>query len=224
MEILKDFNISIDKKSIIRTVSTYYTLHNNAEIDDIYDSLEKLAFKIIRPLGIFKLDNMPSIKPTSILDSCEYIVYCVFTIGDEITDVINRLFTDDQFDRALILDAISTFMLFEISKQLCNKVFEYTSKKNLGLTCRIAPGDGEIDIAFQKNIIMNFNNHEELGIKIVHDYLIKPYKSLSYVFGADKNIEINRHDHKCVDCYNTKCFMRNSNDKIRGPFNNILEG
>lgn len=218
MEVIKDFNISIDKKSIIRTVSSYYTLPNNTETDGIYDSIEKLAYKSINPLGIFKLDKMLSYKPTSMLESCEYIVYCVLTIGDEITDVIDKLFSENQFDKALILDAISTRMLFEFSKQFYNKIFEYTSIRNLGLTCRIAPGDGEIDIAFQKDIILKFDKHEELGIKIVHDYLVKPYKSLTYIFGADKSIAKNRQDHKCENCYNAKCFMRNSDDKIRGPF------
>lgn len=225
MEVVKDFDIIADKATVLGAVSSYYNISNNMDIDEIYSELEQLALNMINPLGIFKIDEMPAMMPSNLLINCEYIVYCIFTIGDEISELTDKLFLNNEFDKAIILDAISTSILFNLSRQLYNKVFEFALKRKMGLTCRIAPGDGELDITFQKDIVLKFLDNKYINFEIINDYLVKPYKSLTYIFGADKNIKINREDHKCDNCPNINCFMRNSNEKIRGPFDNskILE-
>lgn len=221
MIIVKDFNISVNKDKAYKAITSYYPLPDKNEFDILYNTSMEIARASIKPLGAFKLDKMPIIKPSNLFDACDEIIYCFFTIGDEITEIIDKLFLENKFTNAIILDGISTTILFEFSNQFHNKIYEYTSKRNLGLTCRIAPGDGEVDISFQKNIVESFGEYKNLGIEVIHDYIIKPYKSLTYVFGADKNITINNEDHKCEDCHNLSCFMRDSNKKIRGPFYNL---
>jgi hypothetical protein len=220
MVIIRDFDISVNKDKVYSAITSYYPLPDEKEFDLLYNSSVELAHSVVKPLGAFKLDKMSTIKPSNLFNFCNEIIYCFFTIGNEITEIIDKLFEENKFTNAIILDAISTLILFEMSKQFNNRIYEYTSLRNLGLTCRIAPGDGEIDITYQKNIIESFDDHEALGIEVIHDYIIKPYKSLTYVFGADKNIAINNEDHKCEHCHNLKCFMRNSNERIRGPFYN----
>jgi hypothetical protein len=218
MEIVRDFNIIVDKEKVLKAVSSYYDVSGNNLLDNIFSDLEQLALKVIKPLGAFKIEEMPKDTPSSLVEKCKYIVYCIFTIGDEVSELNDKLFLNNEFDRAIILDAISTSILFNLSKQLYNRIFEYTSKRNLGLTCRIAPGDGEIDIDYQRQIVLQFQDFEDFNFEIVNDYLVKPYKSLTYIFGADRAIKINKHDHRCDDCYNHNCFMRDSKEKIRGPF------
>jgi hypothetical protein len=218
MEIVRDFNVIIDKENVLKAVSSYYTVSENIELDKAFTELESIALKTIKPLGVFKVDEMPRIVPCSLVKNCEHIVYCIFTIGDEISELTDKMFSENEFDRAIILDAISTSILFNLSKQLYNRIFEYASSRKLGLTCRIAPGDGEIDISYQRDIVLQFHDHKAFDFEIVNEYLVKPYKSLTYIFGADSAIKINKEDHKCDNCYNKNCFMRNSSEKIRGPF------
>lgn len=218
MIIVKDFSISINKNKVYKAINSYYPLPDINEFNSLYNESMEIAQVSIKPLGVFKLEKMPIIKPSNFFNECDEIVYCFFTIGDRITEIIDKLFLENKFTNAIILDAISTSILFEYNSQFHNKIYEYTSQKNLGLTCRIAPGDGEIDIAYQKNIIESFGEYGDLGIEVIHDYIIKPYKSLTYVFGASKNITVNKKDHKCENCNNLRCFMRYSNEKIRGPF------
>lgn len=221
MECINNFEIIADKTNVLKAISSYYKFSNDLDIDFAYYELEQLAKSIVTPLGLFILDKMPGNINSNLLKSCESIVYCIFTIGDDITNAVDSLFLENEFEKALILDAISTSILFNISKQFYDKVFEYTSKRNLGLTCRIAPGDGEIDIAYQKDIVMKFEENKFQKFSLINDYLVKPYKSLSYVFGADGNIKANKEDHKCDTCNNMYCFMRDSIEKIRGPFDNV---
>lgn len=218
MNIVKDFNINIDKDGVFRAVSSYYPLSTDTSIDKIYYNLEQTAINTVRPLGIFKLDKMPDNKPCNLLKSCEFIIYCIFTLGDDITEETDKLFSENEFVNGLILDAISTSILFDISRQFYDRIYEFTALRNLGLTCRIAPGDGEIDITYQKHIIENLEGYKDFGIELVHDYMVKPYKSITYIFGADKSIKLNKQDHKCENCLNSNCFMRNSKERIRGPY------
>lgn len=217
MEVIRDFNIIADKESILRAVSSYYDL-SDINLDKTYFDLNELAQKAVKPLGVFEIDKMPAFINSSLLKSCENIIYSVFTIGDEITDETDKLFAANEFEKGLILDAISTSILFNISKQLYDRIFEFCSSRKLGLTCRIAPGDGEIDISFQKDIVLKLSNNNDVKFGLVNDYIVKPFKSLTYVFGADSSIKINKKDHSCHTCGNLNCFMRNSSQSIRGPF------
>jgi hypothetical protein len=218
MEIVRDFDIIVDKENILKAISSYYNVSENIQLDNVFYELEQLAIRTAKPLGVFKMEQMPLSIPCNIVKNCEHIIYCIFTIGDEISELTDELFINNEFDRAIILDAISTSILFNLSKQLYNRIFEFTAKRNLGLTCRIAPGDGEIDITYQRDIVLQFQNRLDLNFEIVNEYLVKPYKSLTYIFGADGIIKINKEDHRCDNCYNQNCFMRNSNEKTRGPF------
>lgn len=218
MEIVRDFNIIVDKVSVLAAVASYYELSIYEQVDEIYFQLEQLALQTIKPSGCFTIDVMSDDLSTDILKNCEFLVYCIFTIGDEISEIIEDLFAKNEFDKAIILDAISTSILFNLSKQLCDKVFLYAKERKLGLTCRIAPGDGEIDIGYQQDIVLKFIDNKNLDFDIINGYMIKPYKTLTYLYGADSRIEINKEDHNCEKCLNTNCFMRNSSKKIRGPF------
>jgi hypothetical protein len=220
MEIVRDFDVVIDKDNVLKAVASYYNVLDNIHLDIIFTELEQLALKAVKPLGVFKIEAMPRCIPCSLLKNCEYIVYCIFTIGNEISELNDKLFLNNEFDKAIIFDSISTSILFNLSKQLYDKIFEYAARRNMGLTCRIAPGDGEIDIAYQRDIVRQFQSNNDFSFEVVNEYLVKPYKSLTYIFGADETIKINKADHNCDNCYNNNCFMRNSNEKIRGPFEN----
>lgn len=220
MEIVRDFEIITDKESVLKAIASYFDLSKFTDLDKTYSELEGLAMNIIKPMGYYLIDKMPLVPPCGLIQNCENIVYCLLTIGDQITERTEEFFDTDELGKGIILDAISTSILFNLSKQLYERVFTYTKEKKLGLTCRIAPGDGEIDITYQKDIVLKFEENKEHDFKIVNDYLIKPYKSITYIFGAGRTIEVNREDHKCDKCHNVRCFMRNSSEKIRGPFEN----
>lgn len=221
MKSVKDFKVLIDKNKILNIINSYYEFPKDSIALSEFHIHEKLVREIINPTAYFKLDNMPTLLQSNMLKECSNIIYSIITIGEEITEIIDNSFNENRFEEGLILDAISTYVLFDLSNQLNEIIFEYASRYKMGLTCRIAPGDGEIDINYLRTIVSEFSGQPKLKFSIADNYLIKPYKSLCYVFGADVKIPINHLDHHCDQCHNINCIMRNSGKKIRGPYDNF---
>jgi hypothetical protein len=220
MFIINNFKISINRNEVLKAINSYYDLSHYDDLTQIYEDMYQLAIDKITPFGAFEIEEKSTMQVSKsvTLHDCRYMIFCIFTLGDEITEIIDNLFDKNEFTQAIILDAISTSILFHLSKQMYNNIYEYSKEKHMGLTCRIAPGDGEIDINYQKNIVEKFDRLEEMKFSTVNDYIIKPYKTLTYIYGADNNIKINREDHHCNRCQNKTCFMRNSTEKTRGAF------
>lgn len=217
---VNNFNISVNRREVIKAINTYYDLSHYENLTHIYDDMYKLATDTIMPIGAFEIEEKSAsqmIKSIT-LQNCRYMIFCIFTLGDEITEIIDGLFAKNDFTKAIILDGISTSILFHLSKQMYNHIYEFSKGKCMGLTCRVAPGDGEIDINYQKNIVEKFEELKEIKFSSVSDCIIKPYKTLTYIYGADNNIKINREDHHCNSCSNKNCFMRNSTNRTRGAF------
>lgn len=215
---IESFHIQIREDRILKAVGSYYPLNQDAAFASEFQRLSVLVKKTIRPLGYFEIADFSGEISSDLLKGCRHIIYSIITIGEEITELIDSYNGQEQFVSSLLLDAISTQILFDISKQLNEKIYNYASSKRLGLTCRIAPGDGEIDIEFQRDIISKLSKEPGFEFSITDGYIVKPYKSLCYLFGADKALQIGHQDHECSHCRNLNCIMRDSAFRIRGPY------
>jgi hypothetical protein len=108
----------------------------------------------------------------------------------------------------VLLDAMSSEMLFELSNQFYINIKREADKTGLGLTCKLSPGDGEIPITYQQDIFEKFDKNLIPEMYIFQGCLLYPVKSMSYLYGAGKGI-ISRHkDHCCSECLNKYCKMR----------------
>lgn len=218
MYIVSDFKFQLNKTKIINAVKSYCQTPPYEELSKIYDNLLPALREISKPIGIFKIDNQIGEINSNVLNKCSHIVYALVTIGEGSVKKVDNLFEEGKFYEALLLDAMASSYLFSVSSEFFNTIYETAKNMNLGLTCKIAPGDGEIDLEYQKNIVDKFANEDIHGISIIDKYMIYPSKSMSYVYGADKNIAFNRRDHSCENCYNKFCTMRDTSGSVKGPF------
>ena len=127
------------------------------------------------------------------------------TIGKEISVEINNNFEKGDYLEGLILDTISDQILFNVSSQLYEKVIESMKEKGLGLTFRISPGDENIPMEKQKDILIKLEGREKLDLDITEGYMLNPVKSLAFFYGADKNLSLEKKDHDCSRCTRVDC-------------------
>ncbi|NMM63001.1 5-methyltetrahydrofolate--homocysteine methyltransferase [Clostridium sp. P21] len=218
MYIISDFKFQLNKTKIINAVKSYCQTPPYEELSKIYDDLLPMLREISKPIGIFKIDNQNEELNSTVINKCSHIVYSLVTIGEGSVKKVDNFFEEGKFYEAVLLDAMASSYLFNVSSELFNSIYKTTKDMNLGLTCKIAPGDGEIDLEYQKNIVNKFNNEDIHGISVIDKYMLYPSKSMSYVYGADASIAFNRKDHSCANCYNTFCTMRDTSGSIKGPF------
>lgn len=210
MNIISDFKFQLNKDRIISSVQSYCQTPPYEELANIYDDLIPLLREHSKPVGLFKIEEKPDQLKLDLLNDYKYVVYCAVTIGQNSTEKVEILFKEGKFFEAILFDAMASFYLFDISSQLFRKICEKSHNVNLGLTSKIAPGDGELELEYQKEIVSKLADEELHDISVINNCMLYPSKSMSYIYGADEKIAFNQYkDHCCETCYNTFCKMRN---------------
>lgn len=212
MEVVLDFNFKLNKNLVSSTLKSYFETITDEEIINMYEKLLPMLYESVEPVGIFKIDKKDKDFTFDVIKDCKYIVYCLITIGDKCTEKINEQFSYGKMKEGMVLDAMAASYLFEISSQLFNHIHDAAAELGMGLSCRIAPGDGEIPLWYQKNILDNLDADNFLGIHIIDDCMLSSLRSMAYIYGADKEIKLNKKDHNCSSCSNKNyCSMRKTN-------------
>lgn len=210
MNIVSDFKFQLNKDRIINSVQSYCQSPPYEELSKIYDSLIPLVREYCKPLGLFKIERKPEQLELDLIKNCKFVVYCAVTIGQDSVDKVDSLFDEGMFYEAVLLDAMASSFLFDVSCQLFTKICEKYNDINLGLTNKIVPGDGDIELEYQKEIVSKLKSENIHDISIINDCMLYPAKSMSYIYGADESIAINQYnDHSCATCSNMFCKMRN---------------
>lgn len=208
MKIYSQFNYNIDKKRVFNTVSSYCEIPSLEEYNRMFEDMLNELYSLVNPVGIFILKQKPKEYIYEVLRNCNYIFFCVITIGDNVTRRVDELFNREEYIKAVLLDVMASTLLFEYTRQLHDKIFEEAKQLGMGLTCRISPGDGVIPLEYQNDILSRIGNTKKYGIYSTNRYLLKPDKSMSFVYGSDKEIIPTAKDHDCIECSNINCKMR----------------
>lgn len=208
MDVYRDFDFKVDKKRTVNAIAAYWEMPSCDAIDRAYDKLIYELKSLIRPVGIFRMDIKPAEYDFNFLEGCEKIFFCVLTIGEDVCKRVGELFNNGEYFEAILLDLMASTLMFEYTHQLDDKIHEEAGKLGMNITCRICPGDGEMPIEYQSDIIHRIGDTNDYGIYIKTSNVLYPGKSMSFVYGAGKNISLGAASHSCSECANTYCSMR----------------
>lgn len=212
MNTISDFKFQLNKNNIISSVQSYCQSPPYEVLSNIYDNMLPLVRKYSKPLGLFKIEKKSDELKLDLLKDCKFIVYCAVTIGQNSVEKVNSLFEDGKFHEAILFDAIASHFLFDISRQLFTIMCHKYNDINLGLTNKIVPGDGDIELEYQNEIVSRLKSNH---ISIVNRCMLYPSKSMSYIYGADEKISVNQYnDHSCSTCSSMFCKMKNSKNTV----------
>jgi hypothetical protein len=208
MNIYSSFEYKIDKNRVINSVSTFFNLPPSEVVDKKFEKLNKELKKLVDAKGIFRFDIKPLGYEFQVIEESDHIFFCAITLGDDSTRRVDELFNRGEFVDAILLDSMANTLLFEYTRQLYYKILVKAREKRVGLTCRVSPGDGEIPIEYQRDILTRIGDTKSHGIYIDKGFLLSPQKSMTFVYGAGKNIKLVIRDHECLRCSNLGCNMR----------------
>lgn len=206
--VISDFDIKIDKKRVLDTVQSYYEMPSPEVCDSKFYSLMESIYKLSKPKGLFLNYIKNGETDFESLRDCSHVVYCLVTIGEDIPKYTDYLLENGDFFEGLLLDAMSSEMLFELSNQFYLEIKNKMKKTGLGLTCKLSPGDGEIPITYQQKIFEKFDKNMIPEMYIFQGCMLYPTKSMSYLYGAGEKIQSRDNDHCCDVCTNQFCKMR----------------
>lgn len=206
IEICANFKFKLNKKQVVNILKSYGDILDINEIIPLYNLLLPVLYEYTKPTGIFNIEKNIGLYN---IYKYEYIIPCIITIGDAIDKKVDDYFSEKLFQKGLVLNAMASSYLLDISSQLFSQIYIKTSKMNLGLSCRISPGDNKFPLKYQQYILDKLNNNKVLKLNINKNYVISPPHSMTYIYMADKKVPINKKDHNCSECHRRDtCSMR----------------
>ena len=210
MEKVYHIPIRMERDIVFKRMNIYETQPNYNEFLAAYNELAEEIPKLVDARGIYVLKKADGRVPMH-KGLCEvsHFVYVMVTLGAGISDRCTAYFAEKNYLKGLMIDSIADQLLFNLSDDfypvIREDVFE---KQGYALTVRYQPDDYIIPIQNQKVILEEADGSDLLNVSVTEGVMYNPLKTMGYVYGADKNMQIAEKDHDCGLCSNYGCEFR----------------
>lgn len=133
-------------------------------------------------------------------------LYVLYTIGGEPEKLSTKAFSEGDYVRGMLINAMADSALFSLEKELEKILTVLCREQQLGIRDRQeAPAD--IPMEMQKNVY-EVVRASEYGIGISTGYMFDPVKSQAVIFELTEDVNQMRMHHECANCDNFSCPKR----------------
>ncbi len=224
-----------DKMTVFKNQDIPLDIELPKKVNELYSDAIKIFIEFANPIGIISDISIQKFvevyfgvglneKETpleQIIQKADYLALFAVTIGDDISEKIGDLFRSNDFALGSILDAVASEATESVADILHNHFKYLLMERDYDISSkgilRYSPGYCGWHMSGQKKIF-EYLHPEDVGIKLLDSYLMKPLKSISGVIVVgDKEIHIFKDDfHFCSQCNNHFC-----RERIRMLFINV---
>lgn len=216
MQTVSSFNMDIDRLRVFKVMDCTESSPVYDEVNKDYYDLKELLYKLAEPKGIFCFLGGDEASDFRMVNGgCEKVVLAIVTLGKPLDSQIGQFFTDGDYLKGMLLDVMADELLFNLSIQLDDKIYEEAYKLQMGLTQRLSPGEGGIPLLFQKKVFDLLDAQSLLKMSISEGYMLDPIKSAAFFHGADKDLSLHKITHDCAQCNLLNCKFRRLNDQSK---------
>ena len=228
MKIIKNIKLKINEEEVLR----YQGYHHNkavetneiilqitrGEIEQSYCLFEpkgiysKVMIKNISSEGRINLENGLCLEINNsmlnLLKGTRYLAFGLSTIGNQLEEKVVELFAQNEYPKAMALDAVGTVASKFLSNYVKSLICQEAKEQNFQTTKYFSPGSCDWNINQQKKIFQIIPA-DKIGVKLTESYMMIPKKSLSWVIGIGKEIIIpSKGDDSCKTCLAENCQFR----------------
>lgn len=229
MKIIKNIKLKIDEEEVLR----YQGCHNN-KLKKVNKTIMKITreeiergYNLFEPKGIYSpvkikqisfsggrvdLKNSFSLNFSNsiinLLKGTNYLILGVVTIGSSLENKVSEFFTQEEYPRAVALDAVGTVAVESLSRYIRNLVCQEAKEQFFKTTRYFSPGYGDWDISQQKDIFKIIPTNK-IGVSLTESCMILPRKSLSWIISIGKGVIISSEERDaCKICKAKNCRYR----------------
>lgn len=128
---------------------------------------------------------LEGISVKNLLKNSFAVFFLAVTIGEGLEKLIARYSEEEQFEKALILDAIGSEGVEAIAGDLNHHLQILARQSKLVLTRRFSPGYGDLPLQFQAQLYEELSL-SSLGISIDDRYILWPKKTVTALIGIER--------------------------------------
>lgn len=224
MPIIKELDVFINRNIVLKNMG-YKEINGISQnvLDEINEAIthsmqlikpmiiyERLPFKVDEEKSVVVVDSKYQFKGDYLIRNirgADSLVIAITTIGPEIDNICDRYFSQGDYFKGMIYDAIGAAALGSLNRKFWLELVNMAKSEGVGITHRLSPGHNDWDISDQRVIFSILDGHS-IGVELSENFMMKPIKSLSVVYGMGKGMPISRVDHDCVDCEMDDCAFR----------------
>ncbi len=180
VEKIEKITVEFDEKRILKLIGYK---KRSTEIKEPIKSLiteekKKLDY-LLHPASIYIIVGYDETNKHLIFKDAENVAICICTIGPELEREVKKLMEKDEMVKALILDALGSEAVEEVTIQSDRMLAEKAREMNLWPSKRFSPGFGKWDIKEQR-FIFRMLPAADIGVRLTKSCMMVTRKSVSF--------------------------------------------
>lgn len=213
-----DFQIHILKEEVFRFLDCQKDSPVYEVIEEEWENWKEEAENLVTPAAIFVMDKSDRTYDRKDLEECEEVIFLFQTIGDGLSSMSSKLFSQGDALGGMLLDAMANAALTDLAKQVSQWLKDICKERKIGIVRRLEAAH-QLPMEAQQWIMEKTEADKRLGIELSSGYMYHPVKSGGCVLIPTSNTEMFHDQHNCRRCGRKGCKMRNIQ-----PVKIILEG
>lgn len=207
----RDLKVTINMDEVLHRIDCHKDSDIYEEIVEEYREIEAEMYALCEPVFLLECGEIgPELAVEGVQEGTP-VLMTLFSIGGKLSQYSTRAFTEGDYVKGMLADAIADAALFSLKKEIIPYLKEACGERKMGISRRLeAPQD--IPIQAQKVVWEQTKAYERCGIGITSGYMLDPVKSHAEIYVLSKDQELFFHQHNCRKCSRFDCKGRNIPD------------
>ena len=197
---ITEFEINLQKEKVLRLIECYPESPVYENVSKEYEEMVSQAYERLNPIAILEYGNLPE------EGDC---LFCIETVGQDISDFVTELFEEGHYVRGMLVDAIADEYLFQVDGIVQNIAMKVCKEKNFGIKERLeAMHNAPLEI--QETAWKVTHAGEEMGLHLKESGMFEPLKTNCQVYVLQEGCATYETEHRCEGCIKFEtCKARN---------------
>ena len=209
MNLFSPDKIPVDKQIVLKILDCKHGSNSFKIVDAVYETILEKAYSLIQPKGLINSTEIPDFINLRGKENYKSGIFCIATLGKEISEESSSLFSAGEYLEGLLLDTIADQMLINLTTAIYQeKILPFLREKEVGISYCYIPGCQNVPIEYQKYILDLVGPEVKNEISITEGMMLNPVKSTAYFYVMDKSLPIRKMDRDCNNCDMKDCKYR----------------
>lgn len=208
---LTGFSYKIERDVVFKTINCYEDSPVYEDILETYEEIYDEMYGLVEPVAVLGFGIMPESIATAKYKAGTPVLYMVSSVGDGLKQQSSKGFTEGDYVKGMLCDAMADAALFSLEDQLQEKLKEICEEHKMGVLARLeAPHD--ISMETQKEAWEHLELKKRFDIGISSGYMFDPVKTSCQLFILTEDTSLFKAEHDCRKCPKFNCPLRSIPD------------
>jgi hypothetical protein len=210
-----------DERSLYRYLGYPAGKSPDPRVRDALRREKKLLPDLLKPRGVFGLFPGAECFDAGFPLYGRQVYLCVVTIGNNVEKRAAEYAGRGDVLSGFVLDTLGSVYAEGVAEEACCRLAAIAQKAGLTVGCRISPGYGAWQLAYQRKIF-ELLPAEKIGVRLTPGLMMVPRKSVSFAVERAADPIRMREGEQCDYCELEQCRYRRARKKTKKNGSTLL--